>query len=349
MTTTRLVPFGIATVLLIISAVPAVGRSIDVAATATRVEVSTVAPERQDRQRDRDDEAQEERFTRTLTLAAGGELELSNVAGNIVVRGGSGRDVVLEVTKRARRRRDAAEQLAAVEVEIEERGNRIEVRTNYRRGTRRSRVSVHYDVRVPRNVRVSARSVSGDITVSDVDGETRAETVSGDVEMRQVRELTLAKTVSGDLDIRAISTDRELTMSSVSGDVTARDLTARRLSLQTVSGDLELEGMRFERIEIDSVSGDIEYEGELDRDGRYTFNTHSGDVRLTVSDEVGFELEASSFSGSVRSDLPVILGGTNTGRGRRGRRTQSVSGTFGDGSAQLEISTFSGDVVITTR
>ena len=118
--------------------------------------------------------------------------------------------------------------------------------------------------------------------------------------------------------------------------------------LQTVSGDIEASGMTFGRTDVETVSGDVEYDGALEAVGRYSFSAHSGDVRLLLTEDVGFELEASSFSGSVRSDLPVVLGGLNsTGNGRNQGR--NVVGTFGDGGALLEVSTFSGDIVISRR
>ena len=66
---------------------------------------------------------------------------------------------------------------------------------------------------------------------------------------------------------------------------------------------------------------------------------------LGNAEEAGFELEASSCSGSVRSDLPVVLDGFDSGSTGR-RRNRNVVGTYGDGRALLEISTFSGDIVI---
>ena len=68
---------------------------------------------------------------------------------------------------------------------------------------------------------------------------------------------------------------------------------------------------------------------------------HAGTVRVTLSDEVGFEFDASSFSGSIDAQLPI------TGGGRKSRR--SVRGTVGDGSARLEVSSFSGDIIIGQR
>ena len=100
-----------------------------------------------------------------------------------------------------------------------------------------------------------------------------------------------------------------------------------------------------------SVSGSVEFVGTLGKSGRYEINSHSGSVRLSLAGNTGFELNASSFSGSIRSDFPVTLGGppSRDDRGRRpgpGRATHAV---FGDGSATLNIRTFSGDIVLTKR
>ena len=294
--------------------------------------------------RDRDS-GQVERSTQTLRLDPGGLLDLSNVSGDITVGGGSGREVILEIVKRASRRNNRTS-LSAVEIDIDARSSRIEVRTRYPRNTRRTRISVSYDVTVPRDTRVFLRSVSGDIVLSNIDGEARIETVSGEVVVRRVTQLVRAKSVSGGVTLADIATDDQLEAATVSGDLEAHDISGRRLRLNTVSGDIDLRGVAFSRTDIDTVSGDIEFEGDLAVDGRYSFNAHSGDVRLILSDEVGFELEASSFSGSVRSDLPVVLDGFDSGTTGR-RRNRNVVGTYGDGSALLEISTFSGDIVIT--
>ena len=56
----------------------------------------------------------------------------------------------------------------------------------------------------------------------------------------------------------------------------------------------------------------------------------------------GFELEAESFSGSVRTDLPI----TGSERGRRGH---SLRGTYNGGGAFLELATFSGSIAISKR
>jgi hypothetical protein len=62
-----------------------------------------------------------------------------------------------------------------------------------------------------------------------------------------------------------------------------------------------------------------------------------------VNGETGFELDATTFSGSIRSELPLTVTGDIRNRGIRKALTRA---TYGDGSAALTIRTFSGDIVI---
>jgi hypothetical protein len=95
----------------------------------------------------------------------------------------------------------------------------------------------------------------------------------------------------------------------------------------------------------------------LTKNGRYDLSSHSGTVRLALDGATGFELIASSFSGSIHSELPLTTGGNRDssqgddqrGPGRRRGRVlnnHSMRATFGDASATLTIRTFSGDLVI---
>jgi DUF4097 and DUF4098 domain-containing protein YvlB len=158
----------------------------------------------------------------------------------------------------------------------------------------------------------------------------------------------VAKSVSGNVELTGAAETGDLTATSVSGNVRARGVKARSLLLNSVSGNILVSDASCERLEAKSVSGDIEYSGTLVRNGRYDVNSHSGSVRLALTGNTGFELTAETFSGDLRSDLPVTLDGGNDRGGRRsGRRSnRSIRATFGDASAVLNIRTFSGDVVI---
>jgi hypothetical protein len=93
------------------------------------------------------------------------------------------------------------------------------------------------------------------------------------------------------------------------------------------------------------VSGDVQFTGNLIRGGRYELSSHSGTVRAAVGGDTGFEVEATSFSGDVRSDFSLKLEGNDGGR----RRNRTIRGVYGDGSAVLDLTTFSGNIVISRR
>jgi DUF4097 and DUF4098 domain-containing protein YvlB len=224
------------------------------------------------------------------------------------------------------------------------------------RNSRGHHVSVDYTIVVPATASVDLHSVSGGIKVTGVHGSLRSETVSGDVTITDAPRLEAAKTVSGEVSLTGITTDGDLTASTVSGNVRARGLKARSVDLGSVSGDISVTEATCERLGVKTVSGSVEYAGGIAKGGRYEINGHSGTVRLLLANPGGFELNANSFSGSIRSELPLTIGG-DTGRrddgGPRSRRygpeRHAMRATFGDGSATVVVRTFSGDIVIAKR
>ncbi|MGE0041225.1 MAG: DUF4097 domain-containing protein [Vicinamibacterales bacterium] len=293
---------------------------------------------------------QTDRVSETFRVGDGGALDLENLSGDVEVTGGDGQDIRVEAVKRVRARGgDADRLLEALRVDIRRVGDRIEVRTQYPRSTGRDvSASVAYTVTVPSGASVAVKTVSGDVRVLRVAGEVRAESVSGNVEVTGTPNLATAKSVSGNVTARDIGSRTTLSLGSVSGDVVARNLKVRTLEAGSVSGDLDLVDLEVERLEAKSVSGNVEFTGALARGGRYELSSHSGDIRLHLASDTGFELDANSFSGSIRSDLPITMR-SDGGRGRRSRSNQSIRGSYGDASAILSVRSFSGSVVIARR
>jgi len=296
-------------------------------------------------------EEQTSRETKTVKIGPDGELSLSNISGDIVVTRANGSDATIEIVKSARARTadDARELLALVNVTVTERAGRAEVKTVYpqgdemRRNNRRNiNVSVNYTVATPPGTRLMVNSISGSIRVSDIKGDVSANSVSGTVRIANGGRIAAAKSVSGDVEIIDTQTDGAIEVQSVSGGVTLRKVAARRIDVGSVSGSVTVQDITCDRVEAHSVSGGVEFGGPLAKGGRYEFNSHSGDVRVVLAGSTGFELEANSFSGTIHSDLPIKL------QGDIGRR-RSMQGVYGDGSAVLNVTTFSGSVVISKK
>ena len=301
---------------------------------------------------------QTERFSRRVRIGRDGRFSLGNVAGDIVVTAGSGDEVSIEAVKRTRGDRG---ELAGVQIVVDERAGRVDVRTEHERGRMErnrqgDRVSVDYTVVVPATAQVDVHSVSGTIKITGVHGSLRSESVSGDVTIADAPRLEAAKSVSGDVSLTGITTDGDLTASSVSGNVRAKGLKARGVDVGSVSGDISVTEAACERLGVKTVSGNVEYGGGIARGGRYEINAHSGTVRLLLANPAGFELTANSFSGSIRSELPLSVGGDaarrDDGRSRNrrdGPDSHAMRATFGDGSATVVVRTFSGDIIIAKR
>jgi DUF4097 and DUF4098 domain-containing protein YvlB len=303
---------------------------------------------------------QTDKFSQTIKVGDAAGLDLSHLSGDIRVTGAAGSEIRIDATKRVRSR-DAAEarrQLDALRIDVNNFNGRVEVRTIYprRTGNGGMNASVDYVITVPFNATVALKSISGDVSVTNVKGEVRAETVSGDVNIAGTPNVAVAKTISGDVTARDIGTQTTLVLGTISGTVLGTGLKVKALEASSVSGDVRLVGSQIERLEAKSVSGNIEFDAPLSKGGRYEFTAHSGNVRITLSGNTGFELDAETFNGTVRSDVPVTLqamGRQDQNQGRSGDRrpggSRAIRGSYGDASAFLSIRSHSGSVVIAKK
>jgi len=283
-----------------------------------------------------------EKFSKTVPLANGGLLDLSNIAGDVRITGGAGDQVVIDATKRGR----TAEELKEVTIEVTSAANRVEVRTRYPETRRNISVSVSFTVTVPKYAAVTVKSVSGGVHVEGFDGELHATSVSGNVTAAAAADLRSAKSVSGSVSVTRASSTADCAIKSISGDLTVKALKAREIQADTISGEVKLEDVTTARLTAKTISGDLVFAGPLATGGRYEFSAHSGNVNVHPADATGFELTAATFSGDIKCEMPLKVAGQPSTE-RRPRKT--LHGTFGDGSAVLQINAFSGDITIVKK
>ena len=307
----------------------------------------------------RDDRAaQTERLTHTFKIGGSGALQVSNIMGDITITRGGGDEVRVEAVKTARADTEALarEALPTVRVDFTERAGRAEVRTIYparhfTRGTQRNSVSVSvaYNISAPEGTAIHVKSISGDIRVTGIKGELSVATTSGRVGVFEAARLVSATSISGDVEVGELRSETALELHTTSGDLIVRQSRVPRLELNTVSGRVVMDNLQAQGIEAQSLSGDLEFASPFARGGRYELNSHSGDVRISLVGNTGFELNANSFSGDVQSAVKLTDPTTGVRDGARGGRMRRLRGTYGDGSALLDITTFSGSVTITKK
>lgn len=234
-------------------------------------------------------------------LAAGSNVGLYNLQGDVTVTSSTSGKV--EVTGIRRRGRTAED----VTLEVFEFTGGISVCPVWRdrdstcdedgfrtRDNRRRRYRDDDDwndaridivVKLPKGMRVSASSVSGDVSITGGEGAVKGSSVSGNVELLQLRASSVrASSVSGDVEVvvDALTGDGDLRLTSVSGNVVAtlpRNLDAD-VSMRSVSGQFDSDFP----ITLNGRMNRHSIEARIGKGGRQLeFSTVSGDVRLRIA------------------------------------------------------------------
>lgn len=197
------------------------------------------------------------------------------------------------------------------------------------------------NVRVERvGGRVNVHAVSGKVTALNADGDVSVENVSDNILIEATKGRASASTVSGHITVR--NAREGARANSVSGgiEITA---TRGRIVAATTSATINIHDADSRDIQVSSHSGGVRFQGPLHPDGRYSFESFSGDVVLLLPAQTNFMVNAKTFSGDIETDFPVQLGPGNSLSGRPRR----LQGTHGSGEgAQLTLSAFSGSLRI---
>lgn len=243
---------------------------------------------------------------------------------------------------------DALDQL---DVQITSRGDTLVIEVKRPLGTVIGRAPyAELRVALPEGVSAQANVVSGDINAEEVRGDLALTTVSGNVRVGDTRGALTLSTTSGDVEVR--DHDGAVSAESVSGDVRLEgDLaspTVRTVSgearldgasgsvvLSSISGELSLEGAGLAGLDVESTSGDIEARVELAEGATGSISNISGDVELRLSEDARLDLEVTTASGELTSEI----GGLEADR-------RSLRGALGGGGPALTVSTTSGDVEV---
>lgn len=209
-------------------------------------------------------------------------------------------------------------------------------------------------IKVPKQLKLYSEGVSANYKVSELSGDINVQTVSGNIKADGLSEQVSINTVSG--DIVSQSLQGKLKLETVSGNIEDKQ-SLGKVSYTLVSGKLNADS-GAEQVSIELVSGDAKV--SLDKVERLKAQSVSGDLNLSVS---GLTTKASleSVSGDISFSLPANLDATfNIDGGPSGdidnRLTQdkpkrpkygpgsSLQFQMGNGSADIQINTISGDI-----
>lgn len=297
-------------------------------------------------------------FERQLTVSGPLELEVGSGSGDIIVRTGPAGAIQIKGRVRASSGpwasfggQSASERVRQIEKDppIEQVGNRVQV------GPKRwsdgwNGISISYEITVPADTRLSARSGSGDLEVADMTGPVETSTGSGDIRVGRIAEAVRARSGSGEIEVdgaasveastgsgnvRAGAIRGDLEARSGSGDITVGQKGKGRVDVSTGSGDVEVTGATGP-VHVRAASGDILVEGTPA--SNWEVSASSGDVRLRLAGQSGFDLDLRSNSGQIESSHSITTSGSQSRR--------ELKGQVRGGGPLVHVTTSSGAILI---
>ena len=153
------------------------------------------------------------------------------------------------------------------------------------------------ELEVPADMPCELKTVSGDVTVSNLKGEVVVRSVSGDIDASTLAHLTSAQSTSGDVDLDECLVDGDIV--SKSGDVDIRNSTVRGM-IKSYSGDVSVLNAVLNNADVLSFSGDVTLEGVTVQSGA-RLKTTSGDVRAELDQhDVMVDVETRSGEASIK-------------------------------------------------
>jgi DUF4097 and DUF4098 domain-containing protein YvlB len=254
--------------------------------------------------------ASEATFDRTMTVRGRVELHVSTGSGNIYLS--SGTDDQVHVLGRVRSSWGCSEERVREIAEhplIEQNGQHIRIGTRH---DTLDNISIDYEIKAPLGVFLEVSTGSGDIADDGVGENANLSTGSGNIHATGLQGNFSVATGSGNIYVEQTG-EGDVKVQAGSGNVELRELSGG-LNVRTGSGTIKVRGTPTASWQIETGSGKVEF--------------WSGDAPFT--------LDASTGSGSIRSDRELLTKGV--------LNHHRISGKINGGGPLVRIETGSGDI-----
>ena len=160
-------------------------------------------------------------------------------------------------------------------------------------------------------------------------------------------------TVPSSFNKSSRASSRDIKLSTVSGSITVKEITADSFDVEAVSGSIKLLDIVAESVDTDTVSGSTTLEGKV---RKFDLDTTSGSIHIKTSDMINSKSSANTVSGSVDITLPENSGFTldyssvsgtthNEFTGfKSDRKTKSGNDVYKNGNVKITVGTVSGGI-----
>jgi hypothetical protein len=296
------------------------------------------------------------RFDKTLKVSGAATVSIASGSGSVnVIAGGDG-SVHVVGTVRGNNWRDwggdAVERaVRAVEAKppIVQNGSTIELgRIEDEELSRR--VSISWEVTVPRQTSLTVKTGSGSqtlaslagpvmsnagsgsVTIGNIAGAVEVKTGSGSIKVEGGTGRVAASSGSGSIHIGGVS--GKVGISTGSGSIEVLRATDATVDVSTGSGQIDIDGLKG-GLTASASSGSIHINGTPTSD--WQLHTSSGSIVLGIPDGSAFRVQASTSSGSINTDHRLTISSVSR---------RELTGTVGNGGVLVAARTSSGSIRI---
>src|SRR3954470_18468753 len=263
----------------------------------------------------------------TVNVAKGTKLDVNNFAGDVIVKVWDKDAVRVEVMHSDRE-----------SVDIKQGEQTLSVRSRSVRGGPPR--SLDYTISIPKWMAVAVSGTYADVTLQDVGADVTVETTRGDItvsggsgfiSLKSVQgEISLEK-AKGRIEVRAVN--EGIRLADISGD----------LSAESTNGGIMLDRIDSANVDLYTVNGNISYDGAIKDKGLYRLTTHNGLIAMPIAERANITLSARTYNGGIRSSFTLPAPAADQNSERRNKR---VNLTLGNGSAHVELESFSGTIAL---
>ena len=259
-----------------------------------------------------------DRIEKIFPVAKNASLILTNYTGNISVKGWQNSEIKVVYIRHSQN----------VEIDTESTPSKVKVTTHVLdKLVAADKARVDYQVYVPEEANLEIVNNMGAVDVENIKGAVKVDVIEAGVKISGVHG-----------GVQATSLGSKLSISDSTGPI----------QTTTVSGDIVFSKLDSNSVTANSTLGNISYEGDFARLGNYRFSTNEGIILVQCPDQASVEWNARTVKGKIRSNLPIrSKNHVPSGTGIAGK--QSLLGTLNQGDANVNLSTFSGEININRR
>jgi DUF4097 and DUF4098 domain-containing protein YvlB len=256
------------------------------------------------------------RHARMIETTLGPRIRITNLAGQVLVRGWDKPQVHVEYTVYSPRVEVDTELLPPTGA-----ADKVRFTTHILdplvSGSERA---ADYTLDVPVGASVEIRNPQGTVQIEKLQADAEVESVGGRIAVNDFSGHLIVRSVGGDIEILRPS---------------------GRIEAYSITGNLHFVSAATSKLRASTTSGRILYEGDFAAGGDYMLSAYSGDMDIVCPPSASFELRAKTVRGKLQNSLPL------TARRRPSSPVysgNSLLGTHNTGKATVELTSFSGAI-----